>query len=127
MSAPFTPILYLKAGCPHCFKVRLFLLEAGLADRFEQREFTPGDDLETMIRDELAAYFEKMTFPAVQVSPGLYMNESEAIIAHYAAEFDIDTSALPLLRTFSDIILPKQQKLRSENKTLLARLEAANA
>lgn len=121
---PFVPVLYTKSGCPNCFKVRLFLLEAGLNYAFELREFTPGDDREAAIRSELSQHFEKVTFPTVQFAPGRYMNESDDIIARYAAEEKIDGAELPLLRIFSDSILPKQRTLKRENDALRAQSQS---
>jgi glutathione S-transferase len=123
MQAPFRPVLYLKEGCPHCFKLRLFLLEARLADRFEAREFAPGDAREQPIRAELASHFEKVTFPAVQVAPGKYLNESDDIIRRYASEEGVDPALLPLFRAYADGLQPRLHRLSRENKALKQRLE----
>jgi hypothetical protein len=37
--AAFTPVVFLKAGCPFCLKVRLALLETGQLDQVVLREF----------------------------------------------------------------------------------------
>ena len=66
----FKPILYLKNGCPFCFKLRVFLLDAGLLDRFVLREFSEGSNDEKAIRDELSPYFDKVSFPSAQVTSG---------------------------------------------------------
>lgn len=116
--ASFTPVLYLKDKCPFCLKTRLFLLEAGLLGRFEIREFVPGDDKEQAIRAELAPHFEKVTFPTVQVAPGQYLNESDAIIARYAGEAHVDPKTLPAFSAYTDGVLPQLFNLYRENAEL---------
>ena len=39
------PTLYLKRSCPFCLKLRIFLTEAGLADRFHYTVFDDGDEM----------------------------------------------------------------------------------
>jgi hypothetical protein len=127
MTEPFKPILYLKYGCPHCFKLRLFLLEAGRLGGFEVREFTPGDELEAAIKAELAPHFEKVTFPSVQAEPGTYRNESDALVAHYAEEFDVEPAALPLFQAYAGRLQPRLRALADENKALKTSLAEAKA
>jgi hypothetical protein len=122
MSTAFTPLLFVKADCPHCFKLRLFLLESGLIDRFELRSFAPGDANEGPIRAELAQNMAKVTFPTVQVAPGRYQNESDDIIAFYANEAGIDPASLPLFVRFVEGILPRLQRLNRENKNMKTQL-----
>ena len=119
----FRPTLYLKASCPHCFKARLFLTEAGIADEFDVREFAPGDESETAIRAELAPHFAKPTFPTVQIAPGDYLNESDDIIAHCAGITGIDPAALPLTRMYREVLLPRLRNLKRENQALRAKLD----
>ena len=96
----FKPVLYLKASCPFCLKVAAFLSEIGAFDKFELRQFWPDEDdqREAPIRAELAAHFEQASFPTVQYAPGKFLNESDAIIAHYADCYGIDAQALPFYR-----------------------------
>src|SRR3546814_11821128 len=51
---------------------------------------------EQAVRDELAPHFEKLSFPVVQVAPGQYMKDSDALISHYAAEASIDRKSTRL-------------------------------
>jgi hypothetical protein len=120
----FTPVLYLKAGCPHCFRLRLFLLESGQLGHFETREFQPdaNDPAETAIRAELAPHLAKVTFPTVQYAPGQYQNESNDLIARYSA--GIDAATLPVFSTWANVLQPKQNRLNAENKALRAALAA---
>jgi glutathione S-transferase len=122
MNDCFRPILYVKNGCPHCFKLRLFLLEVGLAGRFVLREFTVGEDMEQTIKAELSPHFDKVTFPTVQYAPGQYQNESDDLIARYAAEAEIDPRTLPLHVAWAEGLQLRLRRLNQENKELKAQL-----
>ena len=100
MAEDFKPVLYLKKGCPFSFKLRLFLLEAGLLDRFAIREFAEGTAEEEAIRDELAAHFDKVSFPAAQIAAGRYEKDSDALVSRFAEEADVDPSDLPTFQAY---------------------------
>jgi glutaredoxin len=125
MSGDFTPILYVKSSCPHCFKLRLFLLEAGLIDRFEIHEFSAGDEREAAIKAELAPHLDGVSFPTVQYAPGQFQMESDDIVARYASEAQVDPSDLPLFSVYAGTLLPRLRRLNQENKALVAQLAAA--
>jgi hypothetical protein len=93
----FRPIVFLKDCCPWCFRFRLFLLESGLQDQFDLRVFVPGDAQEAPIRAELAAHFDTVTFPVVEIAPGRFLGDSAVLVAHYAAQFGIAVDRLALL------------------------------
>lgn len=114
----FKPILYIKKGCPFCFKVRLFALEAGILDTFEEREFTPGSAEEQAIRAELGAVLEKVSFPAAQLSPGRYVTESDELVAGFAASSGHDPETMPVYRTYAADLLPTMMTLYRENQAL---------
>ena len=114
MTESFRPVVYLKSTCPHCLKLRIFLLEAGLEDRFEQRMFTQGDAGEEGIRAELAPHFEKVTFPTAQLEAGAYMQESDAIIAELARREQVDIAALDIFDAYAHSVLPRYIKLRRD-------------
>lgn len=114
----FRPVLYLKAGCPFCLKLRIFLLEAGLIDRFDQRTFSEGDENAEPMRAELAPHFDKVTFPVVQHEAGVFLKDSDAIIAHYAAGEGIDPASLPIFSTYAQAVLPKYMEVRRELNAL---------
>ena len=67
--AAFVPTLYVKQGCPFCLKLRIFMLESGLLDTVEVREFAVGSDEEQAIRAELAPHLEKISFPTAKLGP----------------------------------------------------------
>jgi hypothetical protein len=120
----FTPVLYLKHGCPFCFKLRVFLLEAGLLDRFRVKQFIPGTAAEQVFRDELALHFDKVSFPAVQVSPGRYLGDSDTLISFFANERGLDPTAMPTLQEYIQGPFKSLMSLSKENNGLKARIEA---
>lgn len=95
--ADFTPTIYLKDKCPFCFKVRVAIVEAGLTDKVIVRDFEPGDDQEAQIRETLAPKLEKVTFPAAEIEPGLFVADSDGIVAALAARAGKTPDDLPVL------------------------------
>jgi hypothetical protein len=120
----FTPVLYLKAGCPHCFRVLVFLCDSGQIGRFTLRTFTPGDAEEASIRAKLTPHFAKVTFPTVQYASGLFQNESGDIITRYSEGLPTDRT-LPVFRAWVEGIQPKLAATRAENRLLRAALAEA--
>jgi hypothetical protein len=123
--ANFRPTLYVKQGCPFSFKTLLFVLEAGLIDRFEVREFAQGSDEEAAIRAEIEPHLEKVSFPAVQYAPGQYQTESDDIIARYAREANVDPAQLPVLNIYLNGVFKRVGQLFRENMELKKQLEPA--
>lgn len=121
MAETFRPILYLKNGCPFCFKLRVFLLDAGLLDRFALREFAEGTDDERSIRDELSPHFEKVSFPAAQVEPGRYQKDSDELIAHFSREADADPTGLGTFQAYVEGPFSLIMSLFRENRDLKKR------
>jgi len=117
----FTPIFYLKEKCPFCLKVRIALLETGLADKVEIREFAPGTEAETEIRSELSPHLEKVSFPAAQIEPGNYIADSDAIIAQLQKIAKLDSAALPVLNAYVTGPFNGLMELYRENMELKAR------
>jgi glutathione S-transferase len=117
-NAPFKPVVYLKAFCPFSQKVRILLLEAGLLDRVEVRDFTPGGDEEQGIRRELTPHFEKVSIPAAQIAPGHYINDSDAIVATLAEMYGIDLERLPTLKNYIGGAFKQLMDLYKENREL---------
>lgn len=120
MSADFRPVLYLKDTCPWCLKLRLFLLEAGLADRVEERFFAAGDAAEAGIRAYLGAHLEKVTFPTIELAPQVFLQDSQAIIEHFAAAEGVDVASLKVLDQYIRGPLAKMAELRAEIAALKA-------
>ena len=111
-AAPFKPMAYLKEGCPFSFKFLLFLAEAGLRDRFELIRCNPdAPDFEAIKSRLQAGLGKSATFPTVEVAPGRYMSDSDALIEHYASEKDIDVAGLPALSFYAQTVFPQLLQL----------------
>lgn len=115
MTGPFKPIVYLKQNCPFCMKIRLFILEAGLADDVETRDFAGGTPREDMIRAELAPHLSKVSFPAAQLQPGQFIADSDAIIAALARESGRDPAEMPVYQNYVEGPFAVLMKLWKEN------------
>lgn len=121
MSDPnFRPVVYFKHNCPFCLKVRLFLLEAGLTEAVEIRDFVPGSQQEVDIRAELGPHLAKISFPAAHLEEGRYIAESDDIIAFLAEHFGRDPSSLPVYGNYVEGALSPMLKLWKENIELKA-------
>ncbi|NKJ41150.1 glutathione S-transferase N-terminal domain-containing protein [Novosphingobium sp. SG720] len=94
-ATPFRPVLYLMRSCPFCLKVAALLSEVGAFDTVDLRAFWPGDEHEAPIRAALAPHLEKITFPALEVEPGRFIADSDAIVALYAQKAGVDPANLP--------------------------------
>lgn len=114
------PTVYFKQNCPFCFKVRLFLLEAGLNEGVEIREFAPGSQQESDIRAELSPHLDKVSFPAARLEPGRYIAESDDIVAFLAAKAGREPAAMPAFTTYVEGPLKLLMNLWKENIELKA-------
>lgn len=121
MAGSFKPILYLKKGCPFCFKLRVFLLDAGLLDRFALREFAEGTDDEKNIRNELSPHFDRVSFPTAQIAPGSYKKDSDELVAHFAREAGTDPACLDTFQAYVEGPFALITSLFQENKALRKR------
>lgn len=119
---PTTPILFVKEGCPFCFKVRLYLLEAGLIDQVSIREFAVGSEAEQEIRAILGPHIEKISFPAAQLSPGRFLADSDALVAHFVQQSGVDPATLSTYQAYVDGPFKTLFTLYSENMALKKQL-----
>jgi len=111
-SSPFRPTAYLREGCPFSFKFLLFVAEAGIRDQLELVRCNPHAPDFQAIKSKLQAGLHRAaTFPTVEIEPGRYLPDSEALIEHYAAENGIDVGRLPALSFYQQTILPQLQRL----------------
>ncbi len=115
-------MVYVKQYCPFCMQVRIFLVEVGLSDRVELREMIPGSANEQPIRKELEAQLEKVSFPACQIRPGEYIQETDNIIAAFATGEGIDRDQLPTLKSYVDGPFKTLLRLYQENIELKKQL-----
>lgn len=114
----FKPIVYLKQNCPFCMKVRLFLLEAGMEDDVETRDFAPGTPEEEVIRTEILPHVEKASFPTAQIEPGRYIAESDAIVSFLAETSGRDPAHMTVFRNYVDGPFTMAMSLWKENMEL---------
>ena len=125
--AAFTPVVYLKDKCPFCLKVRILLLEAGLMGKVKVRDFVQGEDEEQKIKAELAPHLEKVTFPAAEIAPGKYVADSDAIVAHFAAEAKVDPDKLTVFGNYVRGPFQSMMQLYRENTELKKKVAEAEA
>lgn len=96
----FKPVIYLKAGCPYCSKLRLALLEAGLMDRVAFQEFDADTQEERHIRTELSRHFFALSFPTAEIAPGRFEKGSDALIQHFLRDSGRSASQLTTLQAY---------------------------
>ena len=120
----FRPTLFFNEQCPFCMKVRIFLLEAGLRDAVEVRDFAPGSAEETAIKAMLATHLDKVTVPAAELAPGEFVADTATIIERLAGAAGVDAGALPVTGTYGQFVLPKLVELYRENMSLKQQLSA---
>lgn len=111
----FKPIVYLKQNCPFCMKVRLFLLEAGMENDVEMRDFVPGTPEEDAIRAEILPHVEKASFPTAQLEPGRYVAESDAIVSLLAKTSGRDPARMTVYCNYVDGPFAMAMSLWKEN------------
>ena len=115
------PVLFVKHTCPFSFKVRLFLLEAGIADQVELREASTAEE-EDALRADLVDHLDKVSFPTVRFGDGDYLAESEDIVARFAALSGVRPETLPAFRAYVDGPFAQLLTLYRENAELRKRL-----
>ena len=82
--------LFLKAGCPFCTKLVVFITAAGLQDKFKPIYDCPP------VREYVAAVNDgKCTFPCMELEPEkVVMLETSDIIAKLTEENNVDVETL---------------------------------
>lgn len=112
---PFKAKAYLKEGCPFSFKYLLFMVEAGLSDQVEVIRCDPSDPEFDTVKAKLAAGLRKpASFPTVEIEPGRYESDSDALIRHYATKNGVRESRLPALTFYTESILPQILELHEQ-------------
>lgn len=114
--------IYLKRNCPFCLKLRIFLVEAGIATKFDIVEFGDGDEVHKELRTRLEAAGIEPSFPAVQFPNGDMKTGTDDLIRLFGEEAAIDPSSLPLLQYYSDGVFKRHVEMFKE----LRELKAAN-
>lgn len=117
MADAFTPVLYVKEGCPFSLKVRLFLLEAGLLDTVKVVQAVSPED-HRQLADMLITRIGKASFPTAEIAPGQLLTESDALIDHFAKAASVDPVGLPTYQAYAASIFPHYLQLYRENAEL---------
>ena len=93
--------LFLKAGCPFCTKVVVFLAAAGLQSKVKPIYDCPP------VREYVSQLNEgKCTFPAIEIEEGkVIMLESSDIIDFFMKEYNVDPKRLWASRYFDEGML----------------------
>jgi len=118
MTHEFKPVVYLKDGCPFSFKLRVALLEMGLLDKVQIQTFSTGTPAEAEIRHRLSVKIEKVSFPTVEISPGEFKGESDALIAYFGHKYRIALENLTTLSAYVEGPFNKIMRLSKENREL---------
>jgi hypothetical protein len=114
-SQPFKAKAYLKEGCPFSLKYLLFMVEAGLSDQIEMIRCDPSDPEFDVVKAKLTAGLRKpASFPAVEIEPGRYESDSDALISHYATKYGVEARSLPALAFYTETIFPQILNLHEQ-------------
>lgn len=108
----FKPKAYLKDGCPFSFKFWLFLIESGIADQVEVIRCNSKDPQFAAVSQKLASGLgTKPSFPTVEIEPGRYKSDSDALIEYFSARSAVHSVELPALGFYKETILPQVVEL----------------
>jgi glutaredoxin len=112
------PMVFLKKTCPYCLKLRIFLTEARIADRFAFTVFEDGDDTHKTLRARMEASGQAPGFPAVEMEQGSLITGTDDLIARFASDAGVDAAALPLLSYYSEGVFRRHVEMFRELKQL---------
>ena len=113
-----SPTIYLKRSCPFCLKLRIFLTEAGMADRFRFIVFDDGDDTHEALRARMEAAGQQPSFPAAELIPGKLETGTDDLIARFAGEGGVDPAAMPLLNYYDEGVFKQYGQMFRELREL---------
>jgi glutathione S-transferase len=121
MSDASSGTLYLKRSCPFCLKLRVFLTEAGMADRFAYVVFDDGDETHQALRARMQAAGQEPSFPALELEDGgpLALG-TDALIARFAEEAGVDPEQMPLVSYYSGGVFKQYGAMFRELRALKA-------
>jgi len=114
------PTLYLKRSCPFCLKLRIFLTEAGLADRFHYTVFDDGDETHKALRARMEQAGQQPSFPAAEITPGKLETGTDDLIARFAKDAGVDPASMPLLQYYSEGVFKRYGEMFQELRSLKA-------
>ena len=112
MTERFRRKAYVKDGCPFSCKFLVFMAEAGLLDEIDIVRCNPASPSFEDEKFRLTTWLgEDATFPAVEIEPGQYKADSEALIRYFAERHEISSESLPVLAFYKQTILPQVEEL----------------
>jgi hypothetical protein len=118
---------YMLLGCPFCFKFMLFMTEAGLLDQIElvslDRSAADYGKIKTDLEQQAG---RTLSFPTVEVEPGVLLSDTQALIEHYSAKNGLGDKALPVLAFYQQGLFQNVVNLYKENMAFREQL-APNA
>jgi len=104
----FKPKVYVREGCPFSLKLLIFLAEARLLDQVEIVRLDPaGPDFEATKARLREGLGKPATFPTVEIEPGRYMSDSDALIEHFARAHGRQPDAMPVLAFYKETVFPQ--------------------
>jgi len=118
MTTAPSPTLYLKRSCPFCLKLRIFLTEAGLADRFSYVVFDDGDETHQALRARMEQAGKQPSFPAAELTPGELETGTDDLINRFAKEAGVDPASLPLLNYYEGGVFKRYGEMFRELRAL---------
>jgi hypothetical protein len=118
MSAASRTKIYLKKTCPYSLKLRIFLTEAAIADRFDLTVFVDGDETHKTLRSRMEAQGLEPSFPAAEIEPEKLTTGSDSLIARFAKEAGVDPANLPLLNYYSEGVFRRHVEMSRELRQL---------
>ncbi len=118
MTDDVTPAIHLKRTCPFCLKLRIFLTEAGIADKFTFNVFDDGDETHKALRTRMEEAGQEPSFPAAELTPGTLETGTDALIARFSQEAGVDPSSMPLLTYYSEGVFEKHIAMFRELRDL---------
>jgi hypothetical protein len=118
MIASSRPRIYLKKTCPYSLKLRIFLAEAGIADKFDLTVFVDGDETHKALRSRMEAQGLEPSFPAAEIESENLTTGSDGLIARFAREAGVDPANLPLLSYYSEGVFRRHVEMSRELQQL---------
>ena len=118
MNAAAPVKIYLKSTCPFCLKLRIFLTEAGIADRMDFVVFADGDETHKALRARMESAGQEPSFPAAELEPGKLTTGTDQLIAHLAKQAGVAPEKLPLLSYYSEGVFKKYGEMFRELRQL---------
>jgi len=117
---------YLLLNCPFSFKFLLFMTETGLLEQIEVIIFDVNEsDYESKKLKLGELLGTEVSFPSVEIEPGVYESDSDTLIEYYSEKSDINNEDLKTLEYYKNGIFKGIIRLFIENKELKSKAVGA--